>query len=441
MIKKYFLQAKYNLRVFAITPVTFFKRVVFGKDPYWKQYFWNKWAFFPKELLRMARNRKTIWIDALGGGEVTQIYTFTGLIKSEFPGYNLILSTNNVDSFKFAANLQALDFVFDIPWDISFVMRKALKAIRPELLIVIDQVRFPVILKEAKKLGIKTVLISAAMANHYYRSDYWVRPLVYNFHRYFDFIGVTEERDKQAYLSIGAAADKIKVTGNMKYDENYIRISEEEKQRLREKLNLHPDDYVFVAGSIHLREEDIILEGYSRAKRIMPNIRLILVPRYMNAVSNMENTLRRMQLDFIKWTELNSWPVLKDEIILVDTFGELSRLYAIASVIFIGNSIFPRDKFALGQNIVEPLLHQQPIFFGKHMNKWRNIIDELKYVWNGLQIETAQELCDGLVTLQRDSDLCLALRNKCREIVERNKDGITNNLQLVRKLINNQERN
>lgn len=432
---RHWLQLQYAIKPISYLPITFFKRVVFGKDPYWRQYFFNKWGFPPRELAHLVKGRKTIWIDVLGGGEVTQIVTFTKLLRERYPEYRIVLSTNNYRPFLFAKKLKEIDFVFDIPWDLSLVMRRVVHLIRPEVFIVIDQVRFPIILREAKRMGIKTVLISAALSNDYHKSDYMKRAVAFNFFDYFDLIGVTEPRDKEAYLKLGAGLRRVHITGNMKYDLEFLQVQEEDKKRLRGEIGVSEEDFVFVAGSVHIREEKILLGGYQAAKKHIPGLKMLLVPRYMQHVPGMITSLQKLGIPYVRRSQREDIRGYPESVMLVDTFGELSRLYSIASAMFIGNSLFPRDHFALGQNIIEPIIHTRPIFFGKHMNKWRVITDELLGVWPGLQIHTEEDLTRGLIHLKQNPDLTNRIHQKCVEIVDRNKDGIKNNLDLVSAVI------
>jgi 3-deoxy-D-manno-octulosonic-acid transferase len=437
IIERHILQFRYVLHVFVITPITFLKKVVFGRDRYWRQYFWSKWGFFPKDLMSLAKKKKTIWIDVLGGGEVTQIVTFTKLIKSKFPQYNLFLSTNNPYPFKFAKSLPSIDFVFDIPWDIPFVLRRALKGIKPSLLIVVDQVRFPVILKEAKRLGIKTALISAALAGDYYLSGYMKRAMAFKFFHYFDRLGLINEEARSNYLKIGAHPDKLIITGDMKFDLDYLNICRQISNNLRSELKLKPSDFVFVAGSIHLREDTVVLEAYSKTKVLLPDLKLVLVPRYLRNLKQIERTIKTLGLRYIRRSQIESLNQLDDRIILVDTFGELNKLFSLASVMFIGNSIFPRDRFGLGQNIVEPLLYRRPIFFGKYMSKWKHITDPLKKIWPKLQVENSQQIFEGLIYLKNNPQLIKDIENKCQEIIDLNKNAVNNNFELVCTLMEN----
>jgi len=426
-------QIKYTLRILLITPITFFKKVIFGKDQYWRQYFWSKWGFFPKELLNLVKDKRTIWIDVLGGGEVTQIATFVDLIKSRFKGYALVLSTNNPYPFKFARQLKSIDFVFDIPWDISFIMRRALKKINPSFLIVVDQVRFPVILKEAKSLNIKTILISAALAKDYYSSEYMSRAMSFEFYNCFDKLGLINEEARNNYLKIGADAEKLSITGDMKFDLDYFNNSQISgaKDKLKDELKLKSSDFIFVAGSVHLREDKVLLEAYIKAKKTLPSLRLILVPRYLKDIERIEETIKSLNLKYVLRSQINSIDELADKIILVDTFGELKLLFSLAGVMFVGNSVFPRDKFGLGQNIIEPLLYRRPIFFGKYMNKWRHITEPLKEVYPGLEIENAEQISKGLIYFSNNSDIIKKIEDKAQQLIDLNRNAVMNNFELV----------
>lgn len=433
--QRFFLQFKYVLRAFMLLPVTFFKKAVFGPDLYWRQYFWNKWGFLPKELLKISKRGKIIWIDALGGGEVTQSSNFIKLIKSRLPGYHIILSTNNPDSFKFAKGISGIDYVFDTPWDIPFVLRRAFNQINPSILVVIDQVRFPLIIFEAKKRGIKTVLVSAALANNYYLSEGMERAMFFEFYRYFDKIGAVNQEAVDNYLKIGSSPSVVSLAGDMKFDLERNAGFEAKREVIKNELALSPEDFILVAGSIHPREEEIVLEAYARVRKFFPALKLVLAPRYAKHLRSMGQKIASLGLGYLLRSRANRERNSDGKVILLDTFGELNIFYSLASMIIIGNSIFPHDKFGLGQNIAEPLLYQKPVFFGKYMNKWRQITGILKTAWPGFEIENAQQLFDGIRFIKDNPEIIRNFEDKCRQIIGLHKDAAEKNFSLIAGLL------
>jgi 3-deoxy-D-manno-octulosonic-acid transferase len=118
-------------------------------------------------------------------------------------------------------------------------------------------------------------------------------------------------------------------------------------------------------------------------------------------------------------------------VIIVDTFGELNRLYAIASVVFLGGSTYVRNVLGLGQNPIEPLAHRRPLFFGPVMNLWREITDELKAVWGGVEITGAKELARGIVRVFEDPVLARRMAEGAEKILAAHVDDVARNVRLV----------
>jgi len=141
-------QSKYLGRIFFFFPLTFFKRVAFGKDPVWRSFFFQRWGILPNEVLDMVRERDSLWINAEAGGELTQAIPLCKSLKDMFPQYNLLISTHKYDSYKLALRIPGVDFAFFSPWDISFVVRKVLRRIKPKLLLSIDIVTAPVLIQD-----------------------------------------------------------------------------------------------------------------------------------------------------------------------------------------------------------------------------------------------------------------------------------------------------
>src|SRR4051812_19042385 len=110
-------QRRYAWNAYRSAPITFARRVVFGRDPYWRRYFWARWGFPDRGTCATAARRPVLWLDALSGGEVTQIVTFCRLLRAALPGWTFVLSTNNRYSFEFASRHLDVDAIFDTPWD------------------------------------------------------------------------------------------------------------------------------------------------------------------------------------------------------------------------------------------------------------------------------------------------------------------------------------
>jgi 3-deoxy-D-manno-octulosonic-acid transferase len=140
-------------------------------------------------------------------------------------------------------------------------------------------------------------------------------------------------------------------------------------------------------------------------------------------------------LSSVRKTDLTNGRIRDHQVILVDTFGELSRLYAVASVVFVGGSTYLRNVAGFGQNIIEPLAYQKPLFFGKYMNLWREITDELREEWPGVQVSSSEELSSGLHQVLTNPDIRGRLQRRAAEIIGRHREDVRHNVEMVRSAI------
>jgi len=426
------LQWRYSLKAYTYLPTTFIRRVVWGKDPYWKRYFWSRWGFLPADLLLAARAKKTIWIDALSGGEVTQLVTFCKMLRGLFPEYNIILSTNNRYSYEFAVARLGVDHVIDVPWDCLGPVRRALHAVSPLALVCVENVTSPVLVQEAKRMGILTLLVSGLMSKNVQLHPLSGRAMEMLPYRLVDWIGAKTGDDVDGFIALGANPSRTVVTGNMKFDLDYLCVPAEEQKRLCNELSINPKESVLLAASLHPGEEQLVGKAYVELTKTHPSLRLIVVPRYAFHADPMAETLGSLGLSCIKKTDLPNGRLRDRQVILVDTFGELSRLYSVASAVFIGGSTFLRNVVGFGQNIIEPLVNQKPLFFGTYMNLWKEITEDLRKEWPGVQVSSSEELASGLHEVFTDLGLRGRLEMKAAEIIGRHREDIRRNVEMVK---------
>ncbi|MFQ5902852.1 MAG: 3-deoxy-D-manno-octulosonic acid transferase, partial [Candidatus Binatia bacterium] len=314
-------------------------------------------------------------------------------------------------------------------------VRRALRAVSPTALVSVENVTSPVLVQEAKRMGILTLLVSGLMSKNVQLHPLAARTMEMLPYNQFDWIGAKSWDDVQGFIALGANPSQTIVTGNMKFDLDYLSLSAEERKGLCTELFLDPQDPVFLAASLHPGEEEFVGKAYLELAKIHPSLRLIVVPRYQFHVVPMAEVLNGLGLSCITKSELTNGRIRDHQVILVDTFGELSRLYSVASAVFIGGSTYLRNVVGFGQNIIEPLVYQKPLFFGTYMNLWREITEELRKEWPGVQVSSSEELASGLDDVLVSPDLRSRLQIKAAEIIGRHRDDVRCNVELVRSAV------
>lgn len=435
-LKNLYVNLRYVLGVYCYLPITFIKRVIFCRDPYWNQFFWSRWGFLPREVLREAKRKKTIWIVALAGGEVTQMFTFSKLLHQVFPDYYLIASVNDYKPLMALKKVKEIDYVFDQPWDLNSVTKRVLRKIKPCALIFVENPHFPKLLKNAFNFKIPTILVSGFMSKNWPRHQTVVRLMTSNFYQHLQYIGVKEGADAEGYRKLGANPERIKVVGNMKFDLDYLTLSQSEKDDFYKELGLNKDDFVLLGGSLLGIEGRIVIDAYNVIRRSFPRAKLIFVPRYNDIIPEAESRLDELNIKWIRRSCINALMKNGFAAVLVDTFGELNRMYALASVIFIGGGIVKTSNLAYGKNIIEPLVQKKPVFFGPNMNHWVEITAQLKEIYPPLEVRNAEELSEGVIRLFQNERVLASLEMKALEIIGANRDAVRNNVQFVTEIIN-----
>ncbi len=395
-------------------PVTFISKAVFGKTPYWRQYFWNKWGFPAKELESDLAGKKSIWISAISGGEITQSVSFCRSVRQALQGYKTVLSTESQDAFAFAAGIKMADHIIDPPWDISWPVRRAVKKIHPAAIIHVENAYYPVLLREAKKMGVRNILISARMNDSVLRGQLVSRRArQMRFFEYLDKIGAKTEADKENFIKLGCDGNKISVLGDLRYDLEYLYMNEYERNELKSKLGFLNSDKIFMAGSIHSVEFELVVSAFIKASAKVPDLKMIIAPRWAHEIPDLEWILKGKGLSF---RFRKGVPGPKEaKVLILNTFGELARVYGVSDIIYIGNSIIPINERGAGHNIFEALVHGRPIIFGNFMNMWRGIVDEIKNVYPQCEVHSEEEMARAICGLIGDADISARLSSieKC----------------------------
>lgn len=432
-------QLQYALTAYLHLPKTFLHRVVFGQDPYWRQFFWSRWGSLPEEVVTGCRNQKVVWIDAVSGGEVMQSFSFCKHLRRLLPNHVLVLSCNSYDGLKAARNISGIDYLVDTPWDIGWVARRVLRKIRPVAVVCVQTPAQPVFLRQARRLQVPTVIASGFMGGDWPAHPTMTRPMALRVFESVDHVGAKTSDDLESFKNLCIPFRRLEVTGDLKYDFEYFRLSSHERDKLRRELGFGADDPVLVGGSLNYGEERIVLDAFVKAKASFPDLRLVMAPRYLDRLAQVEQELHARECRYVRRSTGSSVSGGPPDVVLVDTFGELGRLYAIATIGVLGVTLIPRFKIAYGQNIIEPLLQGTPVFFGPHARRWGKITDAMAAVWPGLRVQDSDDIARGIAEVLTRPELLAALRRKAAALADQQHGAALGNARFIADIVHHQE--
>lgn len=327
-----------------------------------------------------------LWVHAVSVGEVqTATPILAALADRGHPREDVLLSTTTPTGREMAARLAGGYYGEHIyyPWDIPWIVTRALDTLLPKAFVVLETEVWPNMLFSLARRKIPAFLVNARFsdktaANIHRFSSFWRD--VYD---QFTLLLVRSESDREVMLRLGIKEKKISVVGDCKVDALLLRRKGTDLTWARELAGKkHP---LFLAGSTHAGEDEIVLDAFQRARTSFPSARLILVPRHPERVEEVRKLAAPFGRGALLSAEQKEWDIL-----IVDKIGILFDLYGAADSAFIGGSLVDRG----GQNIMEPAAFGILLSHGPYMRDFTKSARELADRGAAFQVKNSEELAD-----------------------------------------------
>jgi 3-deoxy-D-manno-octulosonic-acid transferase len=322
----------------------------------------------PTRLLQ-NKNSPTIWIHAVSVGEVLAISKLVEQLRQEVPGRRVVISTTTDTGQKLARTKFGEENVFYFPVDFAFCVRPYLRALKPALVILAETEFWPNFLRLSRESGAAIAVVNARISDRsfpgYRRWRRWLSRILQNV----DLFLTQTQEDQNRLVNIGAFAERVHVSGNLKFDVA-PPTPPEIMAKLRQSFQQSGSAPIFVAGStVDDEEEGLLLHGFRNVLNDHPSAVMILAPRHPERFDQVAERVR--DFGFAVWRR-KSWngEAIKGGVLMLDTIGELSSIYSLADIAFVGGSLVPRG----GHNIIEPAQYGVPILVGNHTENFRDIV-------------------------------------------------------------------
>lgn len=373
-------------------PYFIFKRLTqrgYGRE--WIQRF----GFLPPLVLR-----KPIWVHSASVGEVFCSIPLIRRIKRDFPQSEIVLTTMTRTGNETAKKyFPEADAIFYLPLDHPWVLKRFLKRVHPHLLLIAETELWPNLLRSCGKRGIPMILFNGRISERSLRGYLLFKPLFQNCLKNLSLFLMQTEEDRSRIIEIGAPSEKTRVVGNLKFDQTLPTFSDKKLEEIR-RMPLLQGKTILIAGSTHPGEEEILTRLFKELKKIDPQIILLLAPRHLNRLEEVENLLKRESVPWIRRTYLDRIQESKEgwDVILLDTMGELMNLYSLGTLVFIGGTLIPVG----GHNPLEPLFFKKCVLFGPYMFHFSEISRSLVHEGGAIQVRDEEELGIQLKRLLSD---------------------------------------
>jgi len=389
---------------------------------------------FGKLPQSLMADGKSVWIHAVSVGEVAAAMPFIDEFRKAFPDYRILLSTVTATGNQFAKKIKNIDGLFFFPFDYSFAVKKAIAHISPNIFITFETEIWPNFLKSAQDMNIPCILINGRISpdsfKHYKKTKFFFKHILKNFSAFC----MQTEQDRTRILELGAEKRKVRVTGNTKFD---ALVSNEENTDIKNKFiknfGIKENDRVIIAGSTHKGEEEKVLDAFQYICQKVSNVLLILAPRHPERFGEVTKLLKDRNIDYILRSTLDKTKREKQQVIILDTIGELSKLYTIADVVFIGGSLVPSG----GHNVIEPASLGKPVVFGPYMYNFTESAKLLLECKGAIQIPNGAGLTACLLKLVLNPEYAEQIGGIAKRAVQENKGASKRNLEIISGFLDN----
>jgi len=373
---------------------------------------------------------KRIWLHALSVGETASARPLVEAIRQSLPDALIIFSSTTQGAQEYRRCMaKEVDLFVAFPFDLSWVVRHFLARLQPHLFILIETDFWPGFLHLLKSCKVPSMLANGRMKegsfNNYYRFRTFFRPLFSSF----DYLSMQTEKDRSFMLKLGVEPSKVVRLGNLKYD---IEVSEQRHPaEERQIFGLAPHGLILVAGSTHRGEEKILLQLYLHLLQIEPELILILAPRDPARGKEILEIASKLGLTAHLRSQSSNSP---SQILILDTLGELKRIYGLADLAFVGGSLVDQG----GHNPLEPAVHGKPVLFGPYMSDFHEISQALQEAGAARVVENQQQLQQTTKQLLADPKVRQQMGEQAAALVQLHQGATKDHISLIRKMLGEQ---
>lgn len=422
------MRVVYNLALLLLAPLWVLYvlgRIVGGS---WRDRWQERFGYVP---VPPPSNKPRVWIHCVSVGETLAAQPVVKHLRQLLPDYELVFSTTTPTGQQTAlgALRDTVDYFIYFPLDLPFAVRRALRRIQPHALVLFETELWLNLLTEQQRRGGRVLILNGRISDRTAVRASRIRPIYAAMLRCVDFIGAQSPTDASRFIALGASPSRIEVCGNTKFDQALGALNRTADE-WRRTLSLPAHAPVLVVGSTRTPdEEQLVVDAYQQVRESLPDTCLVLAPRHLERVDEVARLLQARGLTSYRRSQLPLPNAGNAQVIVLDTFGELASLYSVADVVVVGGAFAPLG----GQNLFQPLAHGKPVFFGPHTHNFRDIAQLAKAAGVGFEVQTAEQLAEGIQRLLHDPKRRERIAQQASELIRKHQGAAARGAEIVKK--------
>lgn len=366
-----------------------------------------------------------IWVHAASVGEVKASIPLLKAMRAS--GKNVLLTTMTPAGRQYASTLDMKGVSISYaPVDSILFTLYAMHRVKPSALVILETEIWPDLITSAALRKTDIVSVNARLSEKAFKEYMYMRPVMSFLLKSFKAICVQTQEDADRFIKLGAEKDGIHITGNIKYAVTYpcaAPVAKSIKETFKNRQ-------IIIAGSTHTGEEQIIANCLVSLKQHIKMPLLILAPRHLNRLNEVEGIISRSGLNHIKRSLIKpDIPSDDYDVIILDTVGELADIYSIGDAIFIGGSMVPVG----GHNLIEAVIHKKPVLYGIHTDTIKESVSMLDGN-GGIMVHNEEELCSSIRDMLEHPDKTAELGERAFTAISRKVGTLDNITGIMREI-------
>ena len=391
--------------------------------------YWERWGERFGRVPALPGDQRTVWIHAVSVGEVQAAVPLVRALRSGDRDLRIVVTTTTPTGQQRVRQALGNRVLHRYaPYDLPASVRRFLARVHPQLVIIMETELWPNILHQCSRQRIPVLLANARLSERSAASYRRVASTARQMLASVSGIAAQTRQDAARLVSLGARPDRVRVTGNTKFDVRLPASLGEEAQVLRRCFGV--DRGVWIAASTHDGEEQQVLQAFETVRQALPDSLLVLVPRHPDRAASVAALAKKF--GHVTLTRSESPATCVDASVFIgDTLGELPLFYAASDVAFVGGSLVQEG----GHNMLEPAALGIPVIFGPYVHDVVDISERLTQAGAGRKVEDKDELGAAVVEYMQDANLRHVAGQRGREFVEENRGALTLVMELVDELM------
>ena len=368
---------------------------------------------------------KTVWVHALSLGEVKAAASVLKIIHEKNPNLKIMISVTTDSGYEGALeHLKMAKNIFFNPLDCLPFTWLAISRIQPDLYLVTDTGFWPGLIDQLHNKNIPMILLNGRISHTSAKRYLKAGALFQVMFKQIDRLCMQNKNSQQAMVDLGISPEKIELVGDPKFD-GLQPANNDDKIRLQKTFKLEKNTPLWIAGSTHAGEEEIVLDAHLRLKKMHPDLVLILAPRRIERAGDISALLDKKNISFCRRSLLNN--SLPKSVILLDTMGELAGVYSMSKVAFIGCSLIEPGG---GHNLMEPLANGAAVLHGPYIENIGHVADEAHKQGLAFTVNNAEDICKKVHAFLEQKEHDRDFAEKAKSFFE-NQKGAAKKLALI----------